>query len=447
MTDKRRKNKTKITYAAGGFGKNLAYSLVSTYTLFYYNAVLELDAAFVGFLLMAARIFDAFNDPLMGVVVARTRSRYGRFKPWILIGAVTNCIVLCAMFNVPGGMNEASLKVYVAVTYVLCGITYTLGDIPYMSIIPAFTKAGPYRESITVYSRTLSGIGAALPTILGVAFVEILGNGDHQKGFTYLAVITAAVYLLTTVIMIRFLPEDRIHDDAAAEDMPTVKELMLSLIRNRHAMHVAAVIILFSTSITMVINLAVYLFQYDVQDDAQYTVFMVISGITQLAAMVAVYPALRKRMSNRKVFIFGCLCTVAGFVTMLPIIGARALSIRYFIIPVIGVSIGNGIEYVLTTIFIAGAVDYGEKMTGRRDESTTSSLQTFIIKMSSALAVFLAGAGLDLIRFNEDVLVQSPYTITGLRILFVVPPMILMLLSFLIFLKNRDLGEDIIQPE
>ncbi len=443
MTRLKRKSKTKLTYAAGGFGKNLAYSLVSTYTLFYYNAVLEIDAAFVGVLLMAARIFDAFNDPLMGVVVAKTRSRHGRFKPWILIGAVTNCIVLCAMFNVPGGLSETSLKIYVAVTYVLCGITYTMGDIPYMSIIPAFTKAGSYRESLTVYARTLSGLGAALPAICGVALVEILGKGDHQKGFTYLAVITAVIYLITTVVMIRYLPEDRIHDDTAREEIPSVKELLLSLVKNHHAMHAAEVIILFSTSITMIINLAVYLFQYDVNDDAQYTIFMVISGITQFAAMIILYPALRKAMSNRKVFIIGFLCAIAGFVTMLPIPWIKALSIKYFVIPVVGISIGNGIEYVLTTILIAGAVDYGELVTGRRDESTTSSLQTFIIKMSSALAVFLAGVGLDLIRFNEDVLVQSQYTITGLRILFVVPPMIIMLLSFLIFLRNKELGIDI----
>ena len=208
-------------------------------------------------------------------------------------------------------------------------------------------------------------------------------------------------------------------------------------------MHAAEVIILFSTSITMIINLAVYLFQYDVNDDAQYTIFMVISGITQFAAMIILYPALRKAMSNRKVFIIGFLCAIAGFVTMLPIPWIKALSIKYFVIPVVGISIGNGIEYVLTTILIAGAVDYGELVTGRRDESTTSSLQTFIIKMSSALAVFLAGVGLDLIRFNEDVLVQSQYTITGLRILFVVPPMIIMLLSFLIFLRNKELGIDI----
>ena len=102
-----------ISYAIGGFGKNLAYGLVSTYTLYYYNAVLGISAAFVGVLLMAARIFDAFNDPLMGVIVAKTKSRYGKYRPWIFTGALTNAFVLFAMFSVPQSIQGDGLKVFV----------------------------------------------------------------------------------------------------------------------------------------------------------------------------------------------------------------------------------------------------------------------------------------------------------------------------------------------
>ena len=167
----------KTSYAAGGFGKNLAYGLVATYTLYYYNSVLGISAAFVGVLLMAARIFDAFNDPLMGIVVAKTNSRFGKYRPWIFAGAVTNALVMYAMFTVPESLGEDPVKVYVTVTYFLCGITYTLGDIPYWSVIPAVTDAGRIREDLTLYARTLSGIGAALPMIVGMSLVTMLGGG------------------------------------------------------------------------------------------------------------------------------------------------------------------------------------------------------------------------------------------------------------------------------
>ena len=108
--------KMKASYALGGLGKNIAYGLVASYTLYYYNTILGISASFVGTLLMAARIFDAFNDPIMGVVVAKTRSPWGRYKPWILTGAVLNALVMYAMFAVPEALSAGGEKVYITVT-------------------------------------------------------------------------------------------------------------------------------------------------------------------------------------------------------------------------------------------------------------------------------------------------------------------------------------------
>ena len=449
--------KQTISYAIGGFGKNLAYGLVATYTLYYYNAVLGISAAFVGVLLMVARIFDAFNDPLMGVIVAKTKSRYGKYRPWIFTGALTNALVLFAMFSVPQSIQGGGLKVFVTITYFLCGITYTLSDIPYWSIIPAATRAGRQRENLTLYARTFSGIGAALPMIIGMALVVWLGSlgssgsaGDavagERLGFSLFALITAIIYIISTSITLKNLPPEQhgaTEGSAVSQSDPTVRELLTSLVRNSHAMWIAAVIILFNTSIYMMTNLAVYLFQYDIGDYSQYTVFMSISGITQFAAMVLLYPLLRKKYSNRRIFISGCCAGIIGFAVLLPLIGVRSLTLWHMILPAIGISFANGIAYVLTTVFVAGAVDYGERLNGRRDESVVSSLQTLMVKMSSAFAVFIAGIGLDLVSLSETAATQSAASILGLRILFIVPPMVLMALAALIFVKHKGLGCDV----
>ena len=226
--------KETISYAIGGFGKNLAYGLVSTYTLYYYNAVLGISAAFVGVLLMAARIFDAFNDPLMGVIVAKTKSRYGKYRPWIFTGALPMII----------GM------------------------------------------ALVVWLGSLGSSGSASGT-----------EPNERLGFSLLALITAVIYIISTIITLKYLPpeqQSRMQGASSPSD-PTVRDLLTSLIRNSHAMWIAAVIILFNTSIYMMTNLAVYLFQYDIGDYGQYTVFMSISGVTQFAAMVLLYPLLRKK--------------------------------------------------------------------------------------------------------------------------------------------------------
>ena len=93
--------KTKIAYGVGAVGKDMVYMLVASYILYYYNSVLGVSSVFIGTVLMVARVFDAFNDPIMGIVVAKTRSRWGRFRPWIFSGTVLNAVVLYAMFAVP----------------------------------------------------------------------------------------------------------------------------------------------------------------------------------------------------------------------------------------------------------------------------------------------------------------------------------------------------------
>ena len=158
--------KTKIAYGVGAVGKDMVYMLVASYILYYYNSVLGVSSVFIGTVLMAARVFDAFNDPIMGIVVAKTRSRWGRFRPWIFSGTVLNAVVLYAMFAVPESMGAGGMKVFLTVTYFLWGITYTLMDIPYWSMIPAITEPGKERENLSALARSCAGVGSAIPTVL-----------------------------------------------------------------------------------------------------------------------------------------------------------------------------------------------------------------------------------------------------------------------------------------
>ncbi|MBR3771886.1 MAG: MFS transporter, partial [Clostridium sp.] len=100
-------------YGLGAVGKDMVYALVSGFLLYYYNTVLGISATFIGIIFMAARIFDAFNDPFMGIVVAKTRTRYGKFRPWILCGTILNAIVLYGMYAVPVGLSGKPLLIYV----------------------------------------------------------------------------------------------------------------------------------------------------------------------------------------------------------------------------------------------------------------------------------------------------------------------------------------------
>lgn len=121
--------KQKTAFGIGAVGKDMVYALSASYVMYYYQDVLGLSASFVGVVLMAARFFDAFNDPFMGVLVAKTRTRWGRFRPWIFSGTLLNALVLYALFAAPV-LDEAALMGYFSVVYILWGVTYTMMDIP-----------------------------------------------------------------------------------------------------------------------------------------------------------------------------------------------------------------------------------------------------------------------------------------------------------------------------
>ena len=131
----------------------------------------------MGIILMAARVFDAFNDPIMGVVVAKTRTKWGKFRPWLFIGTLTNAVILYLMFAAPPKLDGNGLVAYAAVTYILWGVTYTMMDIPYWSMIPAFTEGGKEREGLSTLARSCAGVGSAIVTIITMKCVYMLGQG------------------------------------------------------------------------------------------------------------------------------------------------------------------------------------------------------------------------------------------------------------------------------
>lgn len=156
--------KNKAAFGLGAVGKDIVYMLISSYLLYYYNVVLGMSSVFIGTMMMAARVFDAFNDPIMGIIVAKTHTRWGRFRPWILTGTVLNAVTIYALYAAPASMAVSGQRIWLTVFYLAWGVTYTLMDIPFWSMIPAITRPGKERESLSSLARSCSGIGDAIPT-------------------------------------------------------------------------------------------------------------------------------------------------------------------------------------------------------------------------------------------------------------------------------------------
>ena len=433
-------------YGLGAVGKDMVYALSASYIMYYYQDILGLSATFVGFILMIARVFDAANDPFMGVVVAKTNSRWGKFRPWIFTGTILNAFVLYALFAAPAVSGKA-LMIYFAVMYILWGMTYTMMDIPFWSMIPAVTSTTKDRENLSVVGRTSAGVGYALINVFTVMAVSKLGGGIERTGFRLFALIIAILFVIFILFTCFTIHEQKVEN----MQITSVKEMFKALFNNDQAIVTVVTIVLINSALYITSNLLIYFFKYDIGGTTwkdAYTLFTSVGGISQILGMMGVYPILRSKLSNTIIFKLSLCLAIFGYAFLLALclLGYSSV-LTMLMVPGVMIFVANGILTVLTTVFLANTVDYGEVKTGHREESVIFSMQTFVVKAASGLAVFITGVSLDLIGLtSKDGLGEGISTFSspllGLRLLMTILPMIGLVLALVLFTRKFILTDE-----
>ena len=456
--------KSKISYGLGAVGKDMVYMLSASYVLYYFQDVLGVSAVAMGVILLAARIFDAFNDPIMGVIVARTKTRWGKFRPWLMIGTLTNAVILFLMFSCPPSLEAGGLVAYAAVTYILWGVTYTMMDIPYWSMIPAFTEGGREREGLTTLARSCAGVGSALITVATVMAVQFLGSafgGSNAKeieiiGFKWFSLIIAVIFVVFTILTCVNVKEK----STAQMEAVSVKQMFKALLRNDQALAIVVSIVLINCSIYITSNLVIYFFKYDFGGTewfGSYTLFNIFGGAMQILSMMLFYPILRNgaKLSNTRIFYICLGMSIAGYVVLLALAFLGMGNVYILFIPAFFIFSASGLLNILTTVFLANTVDYGELKNGSRDESVIFSMQTFVVKLASGIAAFIASICLSINHLQSgtevseaDKLVDWSLAVsasarTGLRMTMTVIPIIGLLIAMVWFKKRYLLSDEV----
>ncbi|MDO4621589.1 MAG: glycoside-pentoside-hexuronide (GPH):cation symporter [Eubacteriales bacterium] len=441
--------KEKVSYGLGAVGKDMVYMLSASYVLYYFQDLLGVSAWAMGVILLAARVFDAFNDPIMGVLVAKTRTRWGKFRPWLMIGTLTNAVVLFIMFAAPPSLDGPGLVAYAAITYILWGVTYTMMDIPYWSMIPAFTESGKERENLTTLARSSAGVGSALVVIVTMIAVHALGGGNERVGFKWFSLIIAILFVFFITLTCVNIKENATVDMEA----PSLKQMFRALLQNDQAMTVVIAIVLINCAIYTTSNLLIYFFKYDFGGIGwfnSYTLFNTFGGAIQILAMMLMFPFLRKFMDTVKIFYVCLASAIIGYLVLMGICFINVNNVVILFIPGFFIFAANGILQVLTTIFLANSVDYGELKNNRRDESVIFSMQTFVVKLASGVAAMIASTALALLNLSSESnseamdfsLQVAASSKAGLRMTMALLPVIGLVIGLFWFRKHFVLGEE-----
>jgi melibiose permease len=233
-------------------------------------------------------------------------------------------------------------------------------------------------------------------------------------------------------------------------DSPSVGAMFKSLVQNDQAMTVVIAIVLINASLYITSNLLIYFFKYDIggakwTDD--YTLFNTFGGGMQILSMMLFFPLFRKFMSAIKVFYTSFVMAIAGYALLLiqMIVGVK--NVYLYFIPAFFVFMAFGMLTVLTTVFLANTVDYGELKNNRRDESVIFSMQTFVVKLASGVSAFIASVCLQVFNIsdNTDTVVDkvaATSSIMGLRMTMTILPIFGLLIAIFIFGKKYILTDE-----
>ena len=426
----------KFGYGIGAIGLDLSYGLFYSYLSYYLTSVLGLTEGFLLLITPLARIWDGINDPMMGTIVDSTKTKIGKYRPWILIGAISNAVVLSLLFT-SFGMSGMKLYIYIAVMYVLWGMTNTMADIPYWSMVPSFTNDPKDRNLVATVARTFSGIGQGLISILTPIVLPLLSSGMETtdkgysaSGFSKWAIICGIALVLFSSVCVFSTKERNV---VYSGEKFSFKKIF-KVIKNNDQLVVFMIFAMISNAgWYLTSGTAVYYFTDVLGEPTAQSLFSTIGAVGSALGLVVI-PILSKKFSNRTIYQISLLIAIAGYVMMFvfgPVLGITiALDLSYTV-----ASIGIGSMFVGQTIFLADIVDYGEFKSGTRNESITFSMKGFLQKMAYTIQTIFLFGGLGMMNYNEQILggVINESTKSAIGIIcFAVPP-VLMVISLIIF--------------
>lgn len=435
----------KLGYGVGAIGLDLSYGMFYSYLSYYLSSVLGLKEGFLLLLTPLARIWDGVNDPMMGTIVDNTKTKMGKYRPWIVIGALSNAIVLTLLFT-SFGMSGTKLYIYIGFMYVLWGMTNTMADIPYWSMVPSFTSDPKDRNLVATVARTFSGIGQGLITILTPMILPLLSTGMKTDkgysatGFSRWAFICAiALVLFSTICVLSTKERHVVYNN----EKFSFKQMFKVVAGNDQLVVFMIFAMLSNAGWYLTSGTAVYYFTDVLGEPKAQSLFSTIGAVGSAAGLLVI-PLLSKKFTKRTIYIISLGMTIFGYILMYifgPVLKITiALDISYIIS-----SIGISSMFVAQTIFLADIVDYGEYKNGKRNESITFSMKGFLQKMAYTIQTIILFGGLGIMNYNSQItsgaVNDSTKTAIGI-IAFGIPP-VLVLLSMFVFMKHFKLYGDL----
>ncbi len=398
MEDLKQRKKNLIMFPLGTVGRDMVYNLVTNFLLtfiLFTRGLSSAQLAAVTAIMVGARIFDALNDPIMGNIIERTRTKWGKFKPWLVIGILLTSVVVYLAFNTQ--LQGWDFIWFFGAFYFMYSITYTMHDISYWGMIPALSSDANARNQFTSRATLFAGIGGTLATIL----IPMLTTGEYAIGgsanvaygrIALIVCLLAPLFLCFTIFGVR---ERR---DYTRDDAPPLsfKKIFGTIAGNDQLLWISLIFLIQQVGNGLVVGGigSTYIYFDFGYKGGLYSIFTTV-GMSATAFLMIFYPAISRKIHRKKLMGIMAVISSVGYVMMLlPGLFMASSMLKFWII-VIGYMLSNFGQYcfyLIMMISIINTVEYNELRCGTRDEAIITSLRPFLTKMGSALIVAITSA-------------------------------------------------------
>jgi sugar (glycoside-pentoside-hexuronide) transporter len=428
--------RNKWTFGVGTIGRDMVYTLVSMFLVVYLTEVVNLPDAQLWWattLILAARLFDAVADIVMGAIVDNTQTRFGHYKPWIAGGALASAIITTLLFT-NLHLSGSSFVAVFALLYLLWSLSWTANDIPYWSLLPALTLDQKQRESFGSLAKIFATIGLFTVVVAIIPVTKALGGDVHA--WTMFTVAVVVVMLLGQSVTLFGVREPDIF---VGHERTTLKEIAGVVFHNDQLLWTAIAMVLFMTGYVTTTTFGVYFFKYVYRNENMYSPFAAVLGVAQLIGY-ATFPILAKRMKRRTLYGLATALILAGYavfffspMNMIPI-GIAGLLLF----------LGQSWVTLLMLVFLTDTIEYGQWKLGRRNVAVTFALQPFINKVGAALATQIVSVAVIISGVNsaatpDDV---TPGGLLIIKIAMLILPPILIIVGYLIYRAKYRIDEE-----
>ena len=416
-----------LGYASGDLANNLAFSLQALFLLIYYTNVVGLNPAPIATMFLVVRVWDAFADLAAGRLVDITRSRWGKFRPYLLFASLPLLLSSIALFTVPNFDSTTAKYIYAYITYALLGFLYSLTNIPYGSLATAMTQDPVERSRLGIW-RSVGPILGILVLVVVIApqITRYKTQPDQLQTFLTTVTIVFAVIGYALYLFCFF----NCNEQVVHESKPvTIKETVDTVRQNRPLLILCVSNLVFLTGVFGLQASQAYYAAYILGNSSQL-IWMVVATSLSTFVAVPIVPRFVARIGKKKTFLIGALglIVMGTWIFFMPT-GLPIVFVSFFVF-----GLFQNLSMSLLFAFEADAVEYGEYKTGKRTEGATYAIYSFFRKVSQAVAGAVAGYALAFGGFVAKAPEQPDSALVTIRGLVGLGPAIFALLGGLIFL-------------